>query len=332
MEIDSKTHPIPAFIRYSLKKVLNYHINGKEKNIFQFSIPRAGSTWLMEMIASQQKFKYYDEPFNIRRENVQIAGYFKNWESQMPGSGNDDYMISYLKKLSTNKIKVMNPPPFRRNHRFITNRIIFKIHVAEHIINRVRDELNGSILILLRHPIANTISRNQLPRVEVFAHSPYYRENYLTKDQRKLVDIIIKKNDHFEKGILSWCLQNLIMLNTKDKRDWTIITYEELLMNPQKSCNLLTERFKLPDLNKMLKVIDYPAQNITISDTSTLETMRINKLNERHKKLVSKWKEKVNDSYEKKAFEIIEEFNIDVYSPGSFIANSQYLNFKDTKY
>lgn len=322
---------MPTAFKFFLISVSNIHLQNKIGNIFLFSIPRAGSTWLMELIASQPGFKYYDEPFNIRRENVKKLEYFLNWEVLMPEKNQDDKIISYLKKLEKNKIKVMNPPPFRRNHKFFSNRIVFKIHATEHLVNRICDELNGYIVLLLRHPIANTISRNQLPRLNLFTESQYLNELNIDEDQKKKIDEIMFKGDTFEMGILSWCLQNLALLSHEDKTKWIIITYEELLLNPEKSCTLLANKLKLPNLQKMIKSIGIPAQNITISDKSTIDLMQSDTM-DKNRKLVSKWKKKVSEQQEKKAFEIIKSFGINIYTEGNFIANSEYLNFKDTKF
>ena len=79
-----------------------------------------------------------------------------------------------------NKHKIMNPPPFRRNYNFITTRVIFKIHAIEHLINIIKDELDAQIVFLLRHPIATTISRYELPRLEYFVESEYFRKKVET--------------------------------------------------------------------------------------------------------------------------------------------------------
>lgn len=319
---------LPKVLKFFLISKSNIHLQSENRNIFLFSVPRAGSTWLMELIASQPGFKYYDEPFNIRRENVIKVGNFLNWADLMPGK-NDDQILSFLKKLEDNKIKVMNPPPFRRNYKFVTNRIIYKIHAIEHLVKKVQSELNGHIILLLRHPIANTISRNQLPRLKIFVESTKIRDKYLNEDQKNYSDSLMAKGNFFEMGILAWCLQNMILLSHKDKKKWTIITYEELLLNSEKSCLLFAETLKLPNISKMIKSVGIPAQNITISDKSTIEIMHSSKL-DKNKKLISKWKSKVSKQQINKAFEIINKFGLDIYSKDSFIANSKFLNFDDT--
>ena len=70
-----------------IKTISNIHIQGDKKNIFLFATPRGGSTWVMEILASQPGMKYYDEPFSIRRPNVQKVSRFTKWEDLMPEGG-----------------------------------------------------------------------------------------------------------------------------------------------------------------------------------------------------------------------------------------------------
>ena len=183
-----------------------------------FATPRSGSTWVMELLASQPGFKFYDEPFNPRRENVQKTGLFQGWGDFLPESGNDDLFISFLHDLTRNRRKVMNPPPFRRNHRLFTNRIVFKIHALEHMINRVKEELNGKILLLVRHPISTTQSRNVLPRLNYFINSTYYND-LLTDKQKTEIKKIDRSGNDYERGVLSWCYRNLVPLKHADRSD-----------------------------------------------------------------------------------------------------------------
>ena len=54
-------------IKLFLKSISNIH-RDEGNNVLIISNPRSGSTWLMEMIWSQNKFKAINEPLNIRRK------------------------------------------------------------------------------------------------------------------------------------------------------------------------------------------------------------------------------------------------------------------------
>jgi hypothetical protein len=317
-------------LKFLLNSIGNIHRNSDEANIFLFATARSGSTWLMELIAGQPGFKFFDEPLNIRRANVQHTGLFSDWNTLMPEAQSKDYIFRYLRALAHNQYKHMNPTPFRKNYRLFTNRIIFKIHEIEHLIEDVQKKFGGQILYLLRHPIATTISRKVLPRINCFISSNYFMNTCLSHTQRNEVREVYNKGTEYDRGILSWCFQHAIPLYHLNPRNWLLITYEELVLNPAKSCNLLSRHFNLPDLKKMLADIDAPSTNIKMSGKDTLQLMEDQNRVRRQQGLVRKWRNKVSAAQEARTYEIMAMFDMDVYTRGSFVANSTYLHFDDT--
>lgn len=308
----------------------NIHVRKNHKDIFLFATARGGSTWMMEILASQAGFKYYDEPFNIRRPAVQFAGLLHEWREIMPDAGRDDDLIRFLQELQQNRHRFMNPPPFRRNHRFLTNRIVFKIHGLEHLINEIKTRCNGSIVYLLRHPIPTTLSRHVLPRLDHFIASCHFHNNYLDEKQIQEIFKIHCHGDRFQRGILSWCFENLIQLRHADTRDWLVLTYEELLLNPEGTCRTLAERLSLPDVDRMLAAINTPAANITMSKQDTLNILKNSDDQKRRYALVTKWMDKVSSDDQRKCFEILELFGLDTYSRDRSVAHERYLLHPDT--
>ena len=314
-----------------LKSISNIHTVGTKKDIFLFATPRGGSTWLMEIIASQPGMKYYDEPLNIRRHNVRKTMKFNNWNELMPDQHREQEIIQYLQDIKNGKFRFMNPPPLRKNYRLFTDRIVFKIHELEHMINDIRNTCDAYILYLLRHPIPTTLSRAVFPRLEYFLKSNYYRENFLNNGQFKAIKEICEKGDHFQKGIVSWCFENIAPLQTTDNKDWLFISYEELLLNSEKCCHTLAEALQLDRPDKMLEALNAPSANIAMSKKDTLKILQDTDEKRRKSNLVTKWKSKVTEQQEREAFNILDLFNIDAYSSGSFIADSKYLHHSDTK-
>lgn len=313
-----------------IKTISNIHLQGNKKNIFLFATPRGGSTWVMEILASQPGMKYYDEPFSVRRDNVIKDGRFTCWEDLMPDAMRDADIINYINELNHNKVGLMNPPPFRKHHRFFTNRIVFKIHELEHLINEVKDSCNGQVLYLLRHPIPISLSRNVFSRQELFLQSQYYCERYINNEQKKEGLSIVEKGTHLQKGTLAWCLENLIPLKYSETSDWLFMTYEEILLNPVKSCKTMATKLALPDIEKMHMAVDLPSVNINMSAKDTHNILQDDNSERRRLKLVTKWKEKVTESDKKACSDILDLFGLDVYSPNSFVAHDRYLHHSDT--
>jgi hypothetical protein len=321
---------IPASIKYALKAVSNVHRQGPDPNIFLFATARGGSTWVMEILASQPGIKYYDEPFNIRRDNVQRTGLFPNWESLMPDTGDPERMIGFLQALADGRYPTMNPPPFRRNHRFRTSRIVFKIHEAEHLMGTIARRCHGTIVYLLRHPIPTTLSRKVFPRLELFAASPFYER--LIDDAARVREIrgLAAGGTHLQRGIVSWAYENLIPL-TRPDFDGLTVSYEELLLNPERSCDLLLQRLHMPDRVAMLTAFDVPAANITMSNADTLALMNDDDFRRRRSQMVTKWKGRVSAADEAEVTRIMQLFGLDVYDGTNPLPARRYLHFDDTE-
>jgi len=321
---------VTTSVKYLLKSISNIHRQGDKKNIFLFSTPRSGSTWLMEILATNPGMKYYDEPFNIRRHNVRKAGRFLDWEVLMPEHYDSDAIIAYLEDLSANNLGFMNPPPFRKNHWFITTRTVFKIHELEHMINDIKDQCNGQVVFLLRHPIATTISRVVFPRLENFVNSRYYRERFLNEGQLSEIRRLVRNGTKLQRGLVSWCYQNLVPLKHLDTSDWLIVTYEEAVLNPIQCCKLFMECLGLEDLQAMLRSVDEPASNIALSNPETLRIMGESDNMLKKRKLVEKWRLNVAEEEEKQAFEILDLFDLQAYERGRTVASHNLLHFEST--
>lgn len=321
------TSPVMTAIKDALCAASNVHRQGQRRNIFLFASPRGGSTWMMELLASQPGMKYFDEPFNIRRRKVQKAGRFRDWYSVMPGSDDLDAIVSYLNDLASNRRhRFMNPPPFRRNHRWLTNRVVFKLHELEHRINDIKERCGGVVVFLLRHPIPTTLSRAQLPRLEFFRTSEVFRERYISAEQQREIDDLLSRGSWLQKGVVSWCYQNLLPLKHMDSSDWTFVTYEELLLNSRAMCRFLYDRLDLDDLSAMQAAVNEPATNITMSHRSTLEILNDDDIMRRNLGMVTKWRSRLSSGDERRAFEIMELFGLDTYSLGRCIAHDRYLH------
>ncbi len=315
--------------RHLAKACSNIHRQGTLPDIFLFATPRSGSTWLMEVIASQPGFKYYDEPLSPRRENVRYGGIISDYSCLMPESGNSDRIIEFLKGLQSGRHGYMNPPPFRRNHRFLTNRIVFKIHEIEHLMRRVATECNSQLIYLLRHPIATSLSRTVQPRLELFLRSEHYANLLGTSKLRREIHEVATKGSPLQRAIVSWCFENLDVLRRADD-DCLIVTYEELVLNPAKSCDLLATHFDLPDLGALQSAYERPAVNIQMSRADTIAAMNRQDPGVRRNELVSKWHARVSPAQYEQAGQVTAMFGIDAYDVRKSLASPRYLHFQDT--
>jgi hypothetical protein len=320
---------VPAAIRFAICASTNFHRQGKNPNIFLFATARGGSTWVMEILASQAGMKYYDEPFNIRRQNVARTGLFPDWASLMPDTGDTERIVSYLNRLASGGYRYMNPLPLRRNHRWLTNRIVFKIHELEHLIGTIARRCSGTIVYLLRHPVPTTLSRRTFPRLDLFLGSRYYQD-LIGSHRLGAIQAIGRTGSHFQRGIISWCYENLVPLRFPDFAG-LFVTYEELVLNPERACDLFLERLQLTDRAAMRRAFSQAAANINMSSAQTQTLLADSDERRRRLRLVTKWQDSIAPREQAQAAEILDLFGLCIYAAAGPLATRQYLHFSDTE-
>jgi len=316
-------------LRLLVKSCANVHRRGARPDVFVFATPRSGSTWLMEIIASQPGFKYYDEPLNPRRENVRYGGLFPDYAALMPDARQDERIIGYLKDLQAGRHGYMNPAPCRRNHRFFTDRIVFKIHEVEHLMDRAARECGGRLVYLLRHPIANSISRTVQPRLEHFLRSDYHAGLVGDAARSSAIRRLALSGSPLQRAVVSWCFENLQTLRHPDDAR-LVVTYEELVLNPMKASELLIRHLELDDHEAMIASFERPAINIRMSHAETLAAMASADAGEKRIRLVTKWRKRIVPGQVADTAEVLAAFGIDAYDPAQSLAKPALLHFADT--
>jgi len=305
-----------------LNRFTNYHKKGAKKNIFVFSMPRSGSTWLQELIWTQKGVKYCNEPLNIRDEKIRELSRITSWE-ELYNKRNKDKLIQYFKNHCDDKIKWMNPNPLRKNHNFFTDRMVFKIiNGGEYLINEISDSCNGKVVYLIRHPVPVALSRKVLPRLDVLCS-----KNVLGQFAYDLQDVafkILKNDDFLEKAILSWCIQNKIALDQK-RDDWLIITYEQLVVESRPIIDKLVKELDLEDPDKIFNQLNIPSR-VTVQSGKEKSHKIKNKENSESRDFIELWRSKVDSKKEAELFKIIDLFGLgDIYQEGSSYPTTKYL-------
>jgi len=314
------------FLRYFeafFGKFINIHNENNLPNIFLFSTPRSGSTWLMELILTQVGFKPCNEPLDIRNPMVRRYLGINNWIDLY----NNNYLEKikiYFEKIIKGKLKHLGSNPFDKNFRFITNRIIFKIiHGCEDKINWFKENFNCEIIFLIRHPIAVSLSRRSYPRLTSFIKSDYSKN--FSENQINISKRIIRNGSKLERGVLSWCLQNAIPLkNIKD--NMLLFTYEQLVSEPKKVFKNFKKILSFIEISKILNRISEPSWSVKKHSNKQTQIFfnRNNNINNKDY-LLKKWKKQITREEEKSLFKIIESFNLDIYEVGNEMPKKKYL-------
>ncbi|MBZ0168812.1 Sulfotransferase domain protein [Candidatus Methylomirabilis lanthanidiphila] len=303
-----------AQIKRAIASTTNIHLAGNRPNVFIFSTPRSGSTWLMELILTQPGFKPCNEPFNLWDPDVSqcLARLdITDWADLHTLHGHHA-MHTYIQGFCDGRLRFKNPFFYRNYFRLMTHRIVFKIlHAGEERINWFRDTFNGRIVFLLRHPIAVSVSRKFYPRLDAFLNTEYsehFSERQL-REARKIID----SGTRLEQGVLDWCLQNAVPLRDATP-DWIIISYEQLIIDPRPVLKVLASRLELPIPERMVQRLTIPSASTHKCDEKTKQVLKNRKENNRW--VLEKWREKVTEEEERRAMEILEQFNVDLYRFG----------------
>jgi hypothetical protein len=302
-----------------MRAALNVHRPGGEPDVLLFSTPRGGSTWLFELIGTQPGFKSCDEPLNLRNSNVSRTLGIDDWRDLYHESREPSICL-YFQRLHEGKLSHMNRNLWEANHRAFTHRMVYKVlHGAEYMAPVLAESVGARVVVLLRHPIPVALSRGALPRLDAILQSSA-SEQYDVDVVREMARITAKGTP-LERGVLSWCLQTAPLLNAA-RRDWALVTYEQLVVDASPVIQHLAEVLALPDPDTMLARVNRASASIRgMSTPATHEALSQPASQNRSLWLVEKWREKVTVEEERAAMTVLEIFDIDAYQFDSVFPN-----------
>lgn len=291
-------------------------------DVFLFSMPRSGSTWLMELIWTQEQFKFCNEPLNIKgdflRQQTKLTSFD---ELYIKGESTSAKLIDYFGNIRAGKHRYHNPNPLRNYHRWRTSRIVYKIiHGGEYFINDIADNCHGRVVYLLRHPIAVSLSRKVLPRLDVLCSEAVLSE--FSAVQVKLAREIQQTGSYLQKGVLSWSIQNKLALNRR-RADWIVLTYEQLTVEPQPIIEHLVKELGLAHPDRIYQQLSIPSAVKVQSEVETIAMMEDSTADRR--KLIERWQSKVDQEEARRLFDIVECFELDVYDWADPYPKTSYL-------
>lgn len=329
-----RNHPFIRELARDLLTRCNIHRQGSLGDIFLISAPRSGSTWLMEIIAAEPGVKFVNEPFTPKfvkkaRLPTGLEGKLplNKWKVLVVPPGADIQFRAHL--LENGATRIRGPYHiFGRNFDFLTNRRVLKDVDTTSICEWIDDQdLGFKIVYLIRHPIPTALSlvHGSMLRPEANLLHEGFRNRYLSDELATYAWGIVQNGSEFEKGVLQWCLDNLVLWRaiTRGNRNWLLFTYEELLLSPVNSIQLIAERLELSHLDRLLRRIRIPSATTWPDRVEIVE-----KANPVQR--VKEWQVQVTESAQRTAFEIVSRFGIDAYELGSPIARETYLHFSET--
>lgn len=305
----------------AIKSLFNLHRPDGSPDIFVFTMPRSGSTWLMELIGDQPTFKTCSEPLNLRLPLVRKHLGICSWH-QLHDPALEPVLEQYFRAFISGRLHFLDPIPWRNEvYRLYTRRIVFKVvHGGEERINWFRDTFRAKIVLLLRHPIAVSISREVLPRLDAYVESEYSLR--FTVPQLALARKIIAEGSDLERGVLSWCFENAVPLADRSQ-DWAVVTYEQLVLEPRPVIDHLIDKLDLDSPERMIAGLTR-ASNVKRKSNATTRKLLEQPNPSSRERLVDKWRKTVSSDEEVRAMAILESFGIDAYRSGDVLPHERF--------
>ena len=299
-----------------MRSLSNWHRPGDLPNVFIFTTPRSGSTWLMELIQSQPGFKRCSEPLNLRIPGIARRLGVEGWNELYQ----DDVwpkLERYFEGLCSGRLRFLNQSPFIPFYRPFTRRIVAKIlHGGEAHIERLGNSCNARVVFLLRHPIAVSLSRGQNPRLRTFLESDYKR--YFSQEELALGWKIFQSGSPLQKGVLDWCFQNAVPLRAAQP-EWIVMSYEEMVLSPEPILDRMAKELCLELPERLRAGLDLPSETVRKSDRATAVTLAGPRRAEQSWWLVEKWRQQVSEDDEREVMQILDHFGIDCYRFGEVL-------------
>lgn len=302
--------PIKKNLDRLVRPIANCHLQGSAPNVYLFSTPRSGSTWLMEIIGAERFMKPCNEPFNIRKDEVAAAIGISDW-AELEAPDALPRIEAYLREFEAGKLRVgfKNLRPFEYGYRPYTNRIVFKIlHACENRLSWLRSSFKTQTVYLLRHPAPVSLSRTELPRLRSLIDSR------LADEQKSFGREVLESGSDLERATLDWCLQNKPILDDLQHVD-LVVTYEQMVVEPAVVVERLIDVLNLRSADEIMRGVERLSRSVAISDESRRELLE--KRHESPCDLVTRWQRDVSAKEASSMSRILDKLEIDAYSTSS---------------
>jgi hypothetical protein len=289
----------------------------------------------MELLAASPHLRFVNEP-DIP-DLVFKARLPTGLEEQLPPhlrkllsvpAGSEAAFRSHL--MNPRATRVRGPyNPLSPQYHLVTNRRVLKIIHATAIADWIVDQhLPLRPVYLARHPIATAVSMTRsnitLRALANLEHLGFCAQ-HLGSDLTALSWHVLRHGSDVERFVLEWCLDNLVPYRTwqRDPGRWSFLTYEELLLEPDRSLRALGDELDVRVTPRMLRLARVPSASTSIDRRKLLATSPA-------LDLLGRWRMYVSHAAERRAFDVIDHFGIDLYEYGRTVAADRFLRFQET--
>lgn len=307
-------------------------------DIFIFTMPRSGMTWLLEMFNTLDYSRCVQEPMTSAWI-PEMSGYFKPGRHYIfPDSQELTGITNYLRDIQNNRIFRMGYN-FRRGRKLRTNLNVIALARVSNLAPYLESTLGVRPLAFVRHPIANSLSRYRnswhlIPRfgekgwhqfIDVYLESDEFCRNHLPGNLAEFCWRVRKEGEDLERYVLSWSLDNIVLLNEVRSKPWLLVCYEDLVLKPEWVIQQITDHFKLRGTDAMTSRVGIPSRSSHLSLKDTVDAIRDPAMADQ---IVSRWRQQVDATLVSKCFNILEAFEITLYTTDSDNPNESWNQFR----
>lgn len=318
-------------VKRKIDNIFNEHDNCRQ-NILLFCTRRCGSTWLLEVLGSQTDAKVMGRPFHtsfdIPKYRKILSDIKVEINSNDPNrkitsiSGIEEKEMKNFTKLILSGDVVINPPWRFWSKRFnkYTKYVVLQMTNEKALINWFDENFDVKIIYMLRHPIPNALSimkRGWKTKSKKFIEDENFKDKYLNDRKIKKARKIIESGKDMEKHVLDWCLENTVPVSSDyDEKDWVVITYEQMVLEQDKTVNFLSDKLEIGDKTAMKKVYRKPSK----TSSKKVESKIYDK-----EYLLKRWKKEVNESTINEIRKILNIFEVEEYSTSDFMPSQRLM-------
>ena len=320
-------------LRGLLTRMSVYH-QSEKKNIIMISSGRTGSTFLMESMGAEPGLRFVNEPFtkkHISKTDLKIFPKFRD----IP-TGGKYYSLNPEERQGVNRflenfkyVRRAGPyNPLKSNFHFKSDRLIVKMLTMNLVLDHFLDQVDKyQFMWLVRHPMPTIISslpmklRRETIDLKSYVEEESFREAYLTDAQ---ADFLIRTHEsgaEHEVWAAEWALDHVVplrMYKGENHNDMFLISYEQLVVNPELVIGRMAKELQLDRPDLILKELRVPS-------ASTRSDKMAEQKNFDPNNKIKAWRKKTTPEMEGDIFDIIEFFGIDLYARGRDVLNEEYL-------
>ncbi|GAA4779273.1 hypothetical protein GCM10023219_28910 [Stakelama sediminis] len=212
-----------------LWQLLNYFMvdTGRSENTIILSgSGRSGTTWVEELLNVDNDYRMMFEPFH----NGKIAA-LKRWQYKQYLRPGQSYpmMRPEIERILAGKIRHRWIDKF--NRKIFADKRILKDIRANLFLAWLREEFPQiPQLLLLRHPCP--VASSQLKLNWPTGIDTYFEQPELIEDHLRPFLDLRDTSDHFERHLVSWCIENYVPLRQLRPGDALVLFYEHICLDP----------------------------------------------------------------------------------------------------